>query len=163
MKGCIIVLASAALAFSVGCGGSGGPVSSIINPPPVQAQTFTYSNAAMNGTYSLALIRGEVESDYGSFKADGNGNITAGSLTITESGTGVMCTLTFTGTYTIKSDATGTASVTLAPSAGAGCPESSLNNATMSYVILAGQQGSALLLSPAASNGDWLPGTAIKQ
>jgi hypothetical protein len=105
------------------CGGSGSGPTSIVNPPPVQAQTYAYSSASLSGTYTLSMIEGEPGiivtpvTFIGSMVFDGAGNITSGTITeaaTTYGGATVNCPITATGKYTLGSDATGTATVTLA-------------------------------------------------
>jgi hypothetical protein len=150
------------LAIIAGCG-SGG-VSSITNPPPVSAQT-TYSNASLSGTYSLSLIgyatsQGNFSDFIGSFKADGNGNISSGTLT--QYGTNNYltgtCPVTFTGTYSINSDASGTASITASSAGTNGCTVSG----PIKFGTEAGQQGVTLHFGESDGNG-LLSGVATKQ
>ncbi len=109
------------------CGGSSGGSGTIINPPPVQAQTFSYSAAALDGTYTISMIEGDDASAVspvtfiGSLVFDGAGNISSGTIngaTTTyggvASGVTTACPLTASGKYTLSTNATGTATLTLA-------------------------------------------------
>jgi len=74
------------------------------------------SNASLNGTFFYSL-GGSVKSgtttasydELGKVVADGNGNL---SGTTTTSIAGVLATLNVTGTYTVKSDCSGTGTLT---------------------------------------------------
>lgn len=151
-----------ALGVLAGCSGSG--IGSITNPPPVNAQA-TYSNASLSGTYSINLagINGNngTESDFiGSFKADGNGNISSGTMTQYGTNDNVTgsCALTFTGTYSLQSNASGTATVTIASSGTNGCTLSG----PVQFGIEAGQQGAILHFGESDGLG-LVSGTASKQ
>jgi hypothetical protein len=143
----------------IGCGGSSP--SSILNPAPVQAQA-TYSDASVNGTYSIFLVRGDAESEIGSFKADGTGNISSGSLTANLGVTGGnACSVNLSGTYTLQSSAAGTGTITTAaPGSGTTC-NYSLNPMTLHFLIQAGQQGNVLLFT--SSDNQMYSGSAVKQ
>lgn len=165
MKFAIVVISTISLALLTACGtsaSSGG--SSIV--PPVQAQS-TYSNASISGTYSLNLSStynsgqgSGYTADIGSFTADGAGNITAGTLMEHYAGTEV-CSLSFTGTYTLQSNASGTATLTEKATLvnGAGPCRANLS---IPFTIAAGQQGASLLLSESDGIG-LLSGIAVKQ
>ena len=85
-----VVAAFLSLGLLTSCGSSNSG-SSIV--PPVQAQSG-YSTASISGTYSV-LFRQYFGGYIGSFKADGSGNITAGTLTWTNYGNPYYtCTLT---------------------------------------------------------------------
>jgi hypothetical protein len=154
------------LGVLAGCSGSGGGISSVITPPPVSAQTtYSYSNASLNGTYSvnLAGVNGkseEVSSFIGSFKADGAGNLSAGTLTqygIDESVSG-SCSLTFTGTYSVQNTAVGAATITVSSSGTNGCTLSG----PIVFVTQAGLQGQSLHFVESDGVG-LVSGTATKQ
>lgn len=127
------------LAFLAGCGSSGVSTSVVT---PVQAQTG-YSNASITGTYSALLLTGANGSNaIGSFVADGNGHITSGTLIFSDISS--TCTGTFTGTYSLQSNASGTASLTfVVPSC------ASYNYSTTdSFIIQAGSGGESLVAQP---------------
>ena len=104
------VVGFAFLFCSLGCGGG----SSVLSPPPVQASSG-FSNSNLNGTYAYSgngVGAGNLaESAVGVVTADGKGNISAGESTANIGGT--ICHLTsISGTYSVNSDGTGTASIT---------------------------------------------------
>jgi hypothetical protein len=138
-----------------GCGSSGSSSSSS-SLPVVSAQT-TYSNASVTGTYSVVLEEGYTESLIGSFKADGNGNITAGTFTDNQ-GAGSLCSVTASGTYSLGSSASGTATITF-NSTGNCIPTRALN-----FNLQAGAQGNSLQLATGVTPSNWMfVGTATKQ
>lgn len=154
--------ATIGLALLTSCGSSGG--TSII--PPVIAQSG-YSNASITGTYSLSLASpfnpaggdGFAEG-IGSFVADGAGNITSGTLMEHFAGSEV-CSWTFTGTYSLQSNASGTASIIEKPTVVSGTSSCGANQ-TLPFWISAGQQGASFLLGESDGNS-LLSGSAIKQ
>jgi hypothetical protein len=96
--------------FIAACGG-GGLVP--VLPPPVGM----YSNASLNGQYAFSMsgqaptaFGGAPVSRVGSFKADGNGNITGAIEDVQSLAVGsVLNPINFgTGTYTIQADGRGT-------------------------------------------------------
>ncbi len=135
--------------------------------PPVQAQAG-YSNSSISGTYSIVLASpynnpdglGYTES-IGSFSADGNGNITSGSLTEREAGDTTVCAIAITGTYSLQSSAAGTASVTTKSTLTSGTGPCRPNR-SIAFAIAAGQQGATLLFAETDSTA-LLSGTAVKQ
>lgn len=162
------------------CGGGSGPTS-IVNPPPVQAQTYTYSSSSLSGTYTLSMIEGEdvaivsPVSFMGSLVFDGADNISSGSITeaaTAYAGTTVDCPLTATGKYTLSSDATGTVTLTLvggAVSATANANTGPVNGcypvpAQLSLSIEAAQQGQMFAFQVASGNSSaGFSGSAFKQ
>lgn len=146
--------------FLAGCsGGSSSFGGSVFNPPPVQAAA--YSNASVIGTYSVNFTAANatgVFTSIGTFVADGSGNITSGALS--EYAGGVPCTVSFTGTYTIKADTSGTAALTTKPAGSAACPTNATGN--LQLAIEAAQQGQSLLITE-SDTGVVATGTAIKQ
>jgi hypothetical protein len=134
--------------------------------PPVYAQTG-YSNTSITGTYSILLSVGAQGTAAGSFKADGNGNITAGTLKIVNYSS--TCTVGFTGTYSLSSDASGTASLTSTLSSGSSSCLGDWNqlSPTGTFSIQAGGSGASLLFAtsavPASSGSVMLSGSAVKQ
>jgi hypothetical protein len=152
-----LLLSTAAL---TGCSAGSGP-GSILNPPPVQAAT--YSNASVVGTYAFNFTQvgfgatsTNILTSTGTFIADGNGNITSGA--VTERAGGASCTESVTGTYTVQSDASGTVSATTAPSGTNGCAVTG----SLHLVIQIAQQGQGLLLTQNDPNVI-ATGTALKQ
>jgi hypothetical protein len=147
-----------ALAFT-GCSSSGSGSGNVIDPPPVQAAT--YSTASITGTYGVNFFAANAKNVYtsiGTMVADGAGKITAGALT--EYAGGTPCTVSFTGTYTLTSDASGTASLITTPSGTAGC--AAPTTGTLTLALQAGQQGQTLLFNE--SDGVALAtGTAVRQ
>ena len=140
----VLSLTTAAL---TGCGSSSSSSGSIFTPPPVQAAT--YSNASITGTYAVNFTMGDsngIFTSSGTFTADGNGNISSGTLT--EYSLGGNCTTTFTGTYTIQSDGSGTASAITTPGGASPCTAST----TLQLVAQAAQQGQQLLLTESDGN-----------
>lgn len=94
------------LLFLVACGSS----SNTVKTPPVSGN---FSNASLNGSYAFTFKGTNVQSngslapfaEAGVFTADGNGNLTAGTLDFMQSTFG---STTFTGTYSLNNDGTGT-------------------------------------------------------
>ena len=95
--------------------------------PKAKAQGLGCSNASLRGTFAYTStgfitapppIAGPI-AEVGTQTFDGNGNTTA---TATLSGNGTLYQLTITGTYTVKSDCTGTFTlqVTFPPATGIG-------------------------------------------
>jgi hypothetical protein len=162
MKLAAALAALTSLALTTGCGNSGG-LSNIVTP--VQAQTG-YSIASITGTYSLSLAsptnnsgNGFAEA-IGSFTADGAGKISSGTLVERFGGATAVCTLAFPGTYSLQSNASGTATLTVTStltSGSGGCP-----NATLTFNIYAGQSGASLLFNETDSSG-LFSGNATKQ
>lgn len=94
------------LLFLVACGSS----SNTVKTPPVSGN---FSNASLNGSYAFTFKGTNVQSngslapfaEAGVFTADGNGNLTAGTVDFMQSTFG---TTTFAGTYSLNNDGTGT-------------------------------------------------------
>jgi hypothetical protein len=93
------------------------------------------SNSNLNGTYGFT-VRNSVNplASIGTFTADGAGNITSGQ--VTQSNNGADSSVTFSGTYTIRNDCTGTISTT----------DSSSNLRNYFAVLSGAQKGSVALL-----------------
>lgn len=97
----------ALLLFAVACGGSSN---NNFKTPPVSGN---FSNASLNGSYAFTFKGTNVQSngslapfaEAGVFTADGNGNLTSGTVDFMQSTFG---TTTFTGTYSLSKDGTGT-------------------------------------------------------
>jgi hypothetical protein len=141
MKALFVFVATVAFALLTSCGSSGAGSTSIV--PPVQAQSG-YTNASVSGTYAF--------SDHGligTFTADGNGNITSGTINSYYSGLPTPCTATVKGTYSVQSSGAGTATWTITPTTtGGNCsvfngyPFASL---TPAFAIEVAQQGSTVV------------------
>lgn len=127
--------------------------------PPVQAQT-AYTNGSISGTYSIYLSLGGEENIIGSFKADGNGNITGGVAQVYVESNPV-CPSTFTGTYAIQSDATGTGTVTVTVGTAPACSDIQAG-APLTFSLQAAQQGATLLYVESDGIAGF-SGTASKQ
>ncbi len=160
MKFAAAVVMSFSLFLLASCTGSGGSNSIV---PPVHAAT--YSNANVTGTYSIRLGTSldVIAEMIGTFTADGAGNITSG--TMTEYGTNAAinqtCSVSFSGTYNIESNANGSATInaTFTPN---GTSSQCLPSGTYKFNMQAAQQGSILLFGE--SDGIGLQsGTAAKQ
>lgn len=114
------------------------------------------TNATVTGVWGF-----QVGTSVGQFTADGAGNITAGSATINQNGT--VTTETFTGTYAVKSNCTG--SLTLNIKGG--------GSITANFVLDSGNKGAQIIDTtagtvaegPGAAQGTvtcGLTGTAVK-
>ena len=138
--------ATISLALLTSCGSSGGSTSI---ETPVQAAT-SYSNASVSGTYAFVT-----DLMIGTLTADGNGNITSGTMThiiSTAMGTSTPnCTISVTGTYTVQSSGAGTATLVVAAggsnpcSSGGGLGQAQLTMSS-SYLMEVAQQGSSFSL-----------------
>jgi len=105
----LVAIILSLLLFVLACGSGNG--SRIMTPPP----QGNFSNASLKGqyTYSLSGVE-EIGATAGSasfteggvFTADGSGNITNGTDDFSQNGS--FGSATFTGTYTIHNDGTGT-------------------------------------------------------
>lgn len=162
-----------------GCSSGGG----MLNPPPVHAQS--YSNSSLSGTYTVSMAAGDSAaivspiSFLGSMTFDGNGNITSGTIAEASTpfgGSTASCSVSVSGTYSLSSNATGIANLSLSgsivsssasPSTGA---IGSGNNCwaippSLSLSIGAAQQGDvvAFQMAPEATAGFNFAGTAYKQ
>lgn len=153
------------LVLIAGCGTSGSSISVV---PPVQAQSYTYSNSSISGTYSIVLanpfgnpVGMGFSQSIGTFTADGSGNISAGTITERQAGNDNVCSLALTGTYSIQSNASGTITLntksTLVSGSGSCRP-----NGAITFNVFTGQQGAALLFNETDTNS-MLSGSAVKQ
>lgn len=112
MKRVGLFAAVLSLSFLVGCGASGGPS----NPGTGAAG---YSNASLNGTYVFAMTgqcsgacsTASVVQAVGIMKADGNGNVTGGTLDLNIGGAYNGAPLALSGTYSVNADGTATVAV----------------------------------------------------
>lgn len=69
------------------------------------------SNSSLDGTYGFSARESSTPlASIGTFTADGAGNITSGQ--VTQSNNGTISSVTFSGTYTISNDCTGTITTT---------------------------------------------------
>jgi hypothetical protein len=184
----VVVVLGLAIIPLLSCGGSGSSsAGTIMNPSPVQAQAYTYSNASLTGIYTVSIMEGYVgqiispATFIGTLNLDGSGNITSGVLTGASttfgkpnSTTGVTtsCPISATGKYSLGTDASGTAMLSLAgssvsPTANAeggdvnGCiqvpPQLNLS-------LSAAQKGNIIVFQMAPGNSDVnLFGSAFKQ
>ncbi|MCU1254126.1 MAG: hypothetical protein JWM83_425 [Candidatus Angelobacter sp.] len=119
---CFLLFLATAIALVVitGCGGS----SRVTFPPPVGP----FTNANLSGPFAFSYT-GSDSSGFlavaGSFVADGAGNITSGTQDV-NSGLGVKTNATVTGTYVVRADGRGTATL-----------NSPAGNTTLDFVIVA--------------------------
>ncbi len=152
----LLVLLS--LAFLISCGGgAGGGVTT------GQAQTPTYSDANLSGTYNLEFagsdsVSGLPVSGSGSFSASGSGQFTSGSYSISERGS-LTCMGSLSGTYSISSTGSGTATLSAVPnasSASSGCPSRTLN-----FSLAASTDGNVAGFSE-ADDTQFAAGVAVK-
>ena len=160
MKKVITACLTAALLLALtAC--AAGPGTTII--PPVFAQT-TYSNSSLSGTYSASWwvfnSNEQIVSYYGALgvlKFDGAGNITSGTISIYNiTDPTFPCKFNVTGTYSIDSTASGTASLTLVPIA----PSSCKTGTTWKFDIAAADGGAAIQMARTDQIGN---GSANKQ
>jgi hypothetical protein len=103
-----------------GCGGS----SRVTFPPPVGP----FTNANLSGPFAFSYTGSDASGFLavaGSFVADGAGNITSGTQDV-NSGLGVKTNATVTGTYVVRADGRGTATL-----------NSPAGNTTLDFVIVA--------------------------
>jgi hypothetical protein len=157
-------------------GGSAPSSSSIVSPSPVEAAAYVYSTVSLSGTYTITMsARDDAAiispvSFVGNLVFDGNGNITSGAITgaTTTYGTSASpgvttgCPLTATGTYTLGSNASGTATLNLTGSS-VSAPANANNGAVngcfqvpprSSLTIGAAQQGQVVVfqMAPGSNN-----------
>lgn len=126
------------------CGGSGGGGA----VATVQAQSPTYSMANFDGTYNLELAgvsgSGAPASGFGSIVANGSGQITSGSYSITANAI-TTCSGALSGSYSVGSNGSGTATIAATPdstSVNNGCP-----NATLSFTLAVSASGNTVAFS----------------
>jgi hypothetical protein len=109
-----------ALVVITGCGGG----NSISFPPPVGS----FTNANLSGSFAFSYTGSDASGFLavaGSFVANGSGTITSGTQDI-NSGAGVTTNAAITGTYTVRADGRGTATL-----------NSPAGNTTLDFVIVA--------------------------
>jgi hypothetical protein len=119
---CFLLFLATAIALVVitGCGGS----SRVSFPPPVGP----FTNANLTGPFAFSYTGSDASGFLavaGSFVADGAGNITSGTQDV-NSGLGVKTNATVTGTYVVRADGRGTATL-----------NSPAGNTTLDFVIVA--------------------------
>lgn len=168
MKSAAGLVAAVTIALLTSCNGSGGGTSGGITT--VSAAT-TYSNASLSGTYAFSI--GDPVQSWswiGTFTADGNGNITSGSATFASATNAISgCTLGLTGSYSVQSDGSGSASWTWAPGGSNPCTSSSIPfywASSWPISLEVAQQGASVVLVVTPVNADRPASysfTAIKQ
>lgn len=163
-------LAVLAVFIFVGCGGNSpsstgasnnnGNGNSGGNGGTVHASSFT--NANLIGTFAFGIAGSSGASTpvggSGVATADGNGNITSGEETVNVGG--ISCHSTFTGTYSVNANGTGSATVNVTEdgvSQAKGCLGGTTN---LSFAI--GNGGATLILADQDSGGTQVL-TGIKQ
>jgi hypothetical protein len=119
------VVSSLAILALAGCGGS-----SVLAPRPLGG----FTNANLSGTYAF-LITGTNTGGFfgiaGSLQADGNGNITSGTIDVNSPGTvGVQTNVGASGTYIVHADGRGAAAL-----------NTSLGTINVDFVLLSSQHG----------------------
>ena len=148
------------LLFCLACSSASSSGSNpITNPPPVNAQT-TYSNASLNGTYSIstgippgtgtgngsALIP-----TTGTLQFDGNGTITGGSIQYPVPGLAPSQTRQYSiaGTYSVTSNASGSATLTFTFTGGNTNQQyvPFLPSTPFTFTLQAAQQGASVVLA----------------
>jgi hypothetical protein len=149
------------LALTACSSGTGTGSTSII--PPVMAQT-AYSNASLNGTYSMSWWsffggndpnNGGYYSAVGTLQFNGSGTITGGTITLSNPGN-FTCVESVSGTYSLQSTALGTATINLA-STTKGC------SATDVWQVSLAAGGDGTGIQMARTNQEIASGSAIKQ
>lgn len=129
MKKRMLIALAAAVAL---CAGSGGAISGF-SPSP------GFSLRSVHGTYATT-IQGTADA-VGTLDADGAGNVTGGTETVSD-GTNV-CVGSITGSYTVNPDGTGTLTIhfTTSSTIHGACPSPSnpmINNAAI--VVISGKR-----------------------
>lgn len=137
------------------CGGRG-------STPTVSAQSPTYSEASLNGSYAFSVVgdwtQGQAFNGIGTIVFNGSGAITGGSLTELVFTTGPSCPATLTGTYSISSSGSGTAQITATPDS----PCTGAWQGSSPFNIEVSQSGASVLLASTSSSPAFT-GTALKQ
>jgi hypothetical protein len=130
-------------------------------PPPVLAQTG-YTNASLNGTYSVSLTSSFVPSGLpffsgiGSIQLNGAGSVIGGTINIYFSAATAPCVYSSTGTYSLQSTALGTATLNLTSSTKNCAPAD-----TWQLALAAADGGVAVQF--VRTDGSVLSGSAVKQ
>jgi hypothetical protein len=160
MKRSYAILVLLSLLSLTSCSSGGGGGAGIVTP--VQAQAG-YSNSSVAGTYAFSI-----GADYGdligTFTADGSGNITGGTVTVVNS-SGVTCTESVSGTYSIQSSGAGTTTWKVTGSGASPCNVGTvfgLVNPSVLNLEVA-QQGSSLVAADNSAGSQSFAFTAIKQ
>lgn len=163
MRNKLLLCGASLLLVFTGCSGSGSGTGSTSIIPPVMAQTG-YSNASLNGTYSMSWWsfyggndpnNGGYYSAVGTIQFDGNGNINGGTITLSNPGN-FTCAESVSGTYSLQSTALGSATINFA-STTKGCSPSDMWQVSLA----AGGNGSGIQM--ARTNQEIASGSAIKQ
>jgi len=122
----LFITATITLVAVAGCGGG----NSLSFPPPQGG----FTNANFNGPFAFSYIGSDGAgflAAAGSFQADSNGHITSGTQDI-NSGLGIFTNAAVTGTYTVRADGRGSATLNSSP-----------GNTTIDFVLVA--SGHALI------------------
>src|SRR5580765_2334301 len=122
----LFITATITLVAIAGCGGG----NSLSFPPPQGG----FTNASFNGPFAFSYIGSDGAGFLavaGSFQADGNGHLTSGTQDI-NSGFGIFTNAAVTGTYTVRADGRGSATLNSSP-----------GNTTIDFVLVA--SGHALI------------------
>jgi hypothetical protein len=155
VKKVFLIAALASWLISLISCSSGNPMQTVM------AQTG-YTNASLNGTYSLSLVgpftTASVSffSGIGTIQLNGTGGVTGGTLNIYFSATTTPCVYGAAGTYSIQSTALGTATLNLTSST-KGCAASD----TWQLALAAADGGAAVQF--VRTDGSVVSGSAIKQ
>ncbi len=157
MKKLLVIFASASLLLSLNACSPGTTSST----STVLAQT-AYSNASLNGTYSVTLsgVTAQLSSNVynysaiGTIQLNGSGLVTGGTLNTANI---IPCVANVSGTYSLQSTGLGTANLSLS-STTAGCNLT----ATLQLTLAAAEQGTSILFGSATSDQN-ISGVAIKQ
>src|SRR5258708_23938937 len=138
------VLIGIIVLFGCGKGSSGSSISSPTTP--VHAAGFTNANVSGGYGFGVAGTSGAVpEVGTGVVTADGNGNLTGGEETVNIGG--ISCHATFTGTYSVNANGTGTVTLNTtldADSIARGC---TVGASTVSSLALANNGGTLVVAS----------------
>lgn len=157
MKHLLALFMLIAIALNLSCGG--GSSSPIGTSTPVVHAATGFTNASLNGAYSFGISGSSVSgiaAGSGVATLDGAGNITGGDETINING--ASCHSTFTGTYSVSTNGTGTATITSfadAASIARGCAVSSTGPLSLAIgnsgntLILAGQSAFSVTVATA--------------
>jgi len=127
--------------------------------PMALAQSPAYNNGSLKGSYGFLIAEWTSSSSVSAFNSlgvmtfDGTGNL---SGSYTENTAGTVGTATFSGTYSVHSNGTGSVSLTV----------ENKFNVTLAFVIDASTKNLQLLQTncPSGSCGNWvISGTAVAQ
>ncbi len=160
MKKLLLCASASLLTFLSACSGSGNSTTSM---QTVSAQS-SYSTSSLSGTYSMSwyiseftggTIIAQFYTATGTMQLNGSGSITGG--TITENAAAITCPYSVTGTYSLQSTATGTATLSLSSST-TGCPATD----TWNLALAAGDGGGVLEMARTNASRP-ATGSAVKQ